>query len=154
MRKLLFIGLAGIMLLAMSCGGGGGDNISSDANRFIGDWNGTMVNTGRDDGQPLGANVALKIHMEYAGKETIGGMTVYYISVSIYQNGILFVSVPAMQALPGGTWIIDIAQSDCKVKMLGQFIGNTASGSFEVTVKDPNPPNSWVNMWGTWTASR
>jgi hypothetical protein len=113
-----------------------------------------MVQTGRDDGQALGPNVALKIHIEYAGKETIAGVTYERISGTIFFNGALAALFTNMDALPGGTWIFDLAQSDVKLKMLGQFTGNTAGGSYEISIPNPDPPYNWVKAWGTWTAAK
>jgi len=151
MHKFLYLLLASFVTLSLGCGGGG-DSISSDANRFIGDWSGSWVQTSRDDGQPLSTKV-LAMHIEYAGKQTIGTTKVEYISVSLYLDGMLALT-GSTQALPGGTWILNLTQSDLDFKMLGQFIGNTASGTFETDVLNPDPPNNWVHIVGTWTANR
>jgi len=151
MKRQILIFL--LLLFLVGCGGGGGNDLASDADRFIGDWNGTMINTGRADGQPLNPNAALKMHFEYAGKEEIEGVMIYYITASFYADGVLFFT-GIIQALPGGTLMIDLVQSDISLKMLGQFTGNTASGTYESWVVNPYPPYNLIHTWGTWSAAR
>jgi len=151
MRNVKLALLAFVLLVISGCGGGG-DSINSDADRFVGDWHGTMIEQGRDDGGEL-SNIVLDMHIEYAGKENIGGVTVEYISVSIYWGNVL-VATGTDTAQPGGTWNVTLSEQGFEFEMLGQFIGNVASGSFTIIMDNPDPPFNTINIWGTWSCSK
>jgi len=150
MRNAILALLAGMMLLALSCGGGGSE--TSSASRFTGNWTGTLVETQRDDGRPL-ETANLRMHMEYAGKEKIGGITVEYISFSVWIDDVLF--PPGIgEALPGGVLVLEWKGGGALLRINGQFTGNVASGSWANAGPDPEYP--WVtrHVYGTWSATR
>jgi len=140
-----------VAILISGCGGGGSSS-TSDADRFIGDWYGSMIETGNDYGGELDSPT-LHMHIEYAGKDTIAGITMEYISVSIFLDDVLF-AAGVITAIPGGVWNLDISGADYTLTMLGQFSGNSASGSWDLVTNNPDPPYEQWTIWGTWSATR
>ena len=153
MKRIPILLFALMLLISIAgCGGGGGNGSSSDASRFIGSWAGQMVETGNDYGGAFDT-IQLQMQIEFAGKETIGGFTTEYVTVSIFFDGQLGI-VGVVEANPGGIWDVDVTDAGTRIRMLGQFTGNNATGSFEMYGTNPDPPNQPVKLWGSWTAHR